>query len=121
RLADGDVVVVPSKVVSRAEGRFVDLASVDPTPRSVEVAKRCIKDPRVVELILREAESIPRLAKHVLVVRHRLGFIAANAGIDQSNAAPPDAAAGSGPWVLLLPLDPDASPRPIRAFLEAAS
>jgi coenzyme F420-0:L-glutamate ligase/coenzyme F420-1:gamma-L-glutamate ligase len=119
RPATGDVIVVPSKVVSRAEGRFVDLAAVVASPRSVEVAKRCEKDPRVVEVILNEAKGISRIAKNVLVVRHRLGFIAANAGIDQSNAAPPDAPAGSGPWILLLPTDPDASAARLRAHLEA--
>ena len=73
------------------------------------------KDPRAVELILRESTAVSRQAPGVLVVRHRLGFVVANAGIDASNAVPPDAPPGSGPWALLLPEAPDASAAAIRA------
>lgn len=118
-LAAGDVVVVTSKVVSRAEGRFVDLSTVEVSARAREVAEAVGADPRVVELILRESTAISRQARGVLVVRHRLGFITANAGIDASNAAPPSAPAGSGPWVLLLPGAPDAAAEAIRARLAA--
>lgn len=120
-LADGDVVVVTSKVVSRAEGRFVDLSTIEPSPRAREVAAEVGNDPRVCELILRDSTAISRRARGVLVVRHRLGFITANAGIDASNAAPPSAPAGSGPWVLLLPDAPDATAEAIRARLAAHS
>jgi coenzyme F420-0:L-glutamate ligase / coenzyme F420-1:gamma-L-glutamate ligase len=116
----GDVLVVTSKLLSRAEGRFVDLARVEPSPRALEIAARVDKDPRVVELILRESSAVSRMATGVLVVRHRLGFVVANAGIDASNAVPVHAPPGSGPWVLLLPEAPDASAAAIRARLESA-
>jgi len=120
-LADGDVLVVTSKVVSRAEGRFVELAAVTPSERALALAAQTGKDARMVELVLREATHVSRVAKDVLVVRHRLGFVTANAGIDCSNAAPADAAAGSGPWALLLPEAPDATARALRQRLQAAS
>ncbi|HTQ47919.1 MAG TPA: coenzyme F420-0:L-glutamate ligase [Polyangiaceae bacterium] len=116
---DGDVLVITSKLLSRAEGRFVDLSSVDPSPRAVDVARTVGKDPRLVELVLRESVAISRQARGVLIVRHRLGFVVANAGIDASNAVPPDAPAGSGPWALLLPDAPDRSAAAIRARVEA--
>lgn len=117
--ADGDVVVVTSKLLSRAEGRFVELPTVEPSARAVEIGAAVGKDPRAVELILRESTAVSRQAPNVLVVRHRLGFVVANAGIDASNAVPPGAPPGSGPWALLLPADPDASARAIRARVEA--
>jgi len=120
-LRDGDVVVVASKVVSRAEGRFFDLQKVEVSPRATELGADIGKDARVVELILRESSAISRKARDVLVVRHRLGFISANAGIDASNAVPANAPVGSGPWALLLPLDPDASADKIRALLQETS
>ncbi len=120
-LRDGDVLVVTSKVVSRAEGRFVALPSVEPSRRAAELADELGKDPRLVELILRESSQVSRTAREVLVTRHRLGFIVANAGIDCSNSEPPDAPAGSGPWALLLPEQPDASARAILAALETHS
>jgi coenzyme F420-0:L-glutamate ligase/coenzyme F420-1:gamma-L-glutamate ligase len=120
-VADGDVVVVTSKVLSRAEGRFVELPRVEPSPRAVELAREVGKDARAVELILRESTAVSRQARGVLVVRHRLGFVVANAGIDASNAEPSDAPPGSGPWALLLPEAPDASAAAIRARVEAES
>jgi coenzyme F420-0:L-glutamate ligase / coenzyme F420-1:gamma-L-glutamate ligase len=120
-VADGDVLVVTSKLLSRAEGRFVELARVEPSPRAIELARQVRKDPRAVELILRESTAVSRQAPGVLVVRHRLGFVVANAGIDASNAVPSDAPAGSGPWALLLPEAPDRSAAAIRARVEAAS
>ena len=120
-LVDGDVLVVTSKLLSRAEGRFVELPRVEPSPRAVELAAQVHKDARAVELILRESTAISRQAPGVLVVRHRLGFVVANAGIDASNAVPADAPPGSGPWALLLPEAPDASAAAIRARVEAAS
>ena len=118
-LADGDELVVTSKVVSRAEGRFFELPRVEVSARAAELAREVDKDPRLVELILRESASVSRKARGVLVVRHRLGFIAAHAGIDASNAVPPGAATGSGPWALLLPEAPDESAATIRRALEA--
>ncbi|HWE30429.1 MAG TPA: coenzyme F420-0:L-glutamate ligase [Polyangia bacterium] len=123
-LRDGDVLVVTSKIVSRAEGRFVALPDVEPSPRAVELGAQVGKDARLAELVLREATSVSRVAKGApgaIIVRHRLGFIVANAGIDSSNAMPVDAASDSGPWALLLPIDPDQSAAAIRDRLAATS
>jgi coenzyme F420-0:L-glutamate ligase / coenzyme F420-1:gamma-L-glutamate ligase len=103
--ADGDVVVVAQKIVSKAEGRYVDLANVRPSPRSQGLAAEVDKDPRLIEVILGESRRVVRHRPGVLIVEHRLGFIMANAGVDRSNVDP---AAGAEP-VLLLPRDPDAS------------
>jgi coenzyme F420-0:L-glutamate ligase/coenzyme F420-1:gamma-L-glutamate ligase len=104
-LQDRDVLVVAQKVVSKAEGRQVQLSTVIPGEKALEVAELTGKDPRLAELILQESESISRMAPGVLVVRHRLGFTSANAGIDRSNVAQED----DGEQVLLLPHDPDRS------------
>jgi coenzyme F420-0:L-glutamate ligase/coenzyme F420-1:gamma-L-glutamate ligase len=112
---EDDVVVVTSKLLSRAEGRFVALPTVEPSARAVEIGAAIGKDARAVELILRESVAVSRQAPNVLVVRHRLGFVVANAGIDASNAVPPGASEGSGPWALLLPEEPDTSAAAIRA------
>lgn len=104
-LQAGDVLAIAQKIVSKAEGRQVNLASVAPGAQSQIVAGHTGKDPRVVELILRESEEISRMRPGVLIVRHRLGFTSANAGIDRSNVAQSDA----DETVLLLPEDPDAS------------
>jgi coenzyme F420-0:L-glutamate ligase / coenzyme F420-1:gamma-L-glutamate ligase len=117
-LRHGDILVVTSKILSRAEGRFVELPRVEPSERALEIARHVKKDPRVIELILRESTAVSRQVPGVLVVRHRLGFVVANAGIDMSNAVPPDAPPGSGPWALLLPEAPDASAAAIRARVE---
>jgi coenzyme F420-0:L-glutamate ligase/coenzyme F420-1:gamma-L-glutamate ligase len=103
--ADGDVVVVAQKIVSKAEGRYVDLANVRPSPRAQGLAAQVDKDPRLIEVILGESRRVVRHRPGVLIVEHRLGFIMANAGVDRSNVDP---AAGAEP-VLLLPRDPDAS------------
>lgn len=110
-LQSGDVLVVTSKIVSKSEGRIVELASVTPTQEAVELAEKTRKDPRIVQLVLEESQSISRMAPGVMVVRHRLGFVSASAGIDQSNVD------GSDERVLLLPLNPDASARALRARL----
>jgi len=116
-LADGDVIVIASKIVSRAEGRFVDLGAVAPSETARRLGDEIDKDPRLVELILRESTGVSRKTRGALIVRHRLGFISANAGIDASNAAPSGAPAGSGPWVLTLPQDPDATAAALRTKL----
>lgn len=100
-LADGDVVVIAQKVVSKAENRFFHLENVTPSARAEELALACDKDPRLVELILSEASSVVRCQPGVLIVNHRLGHTMANAGIDRSNVA------GDEDIVLLLPEDPD--------------
>jgi coenzyme F420-0:L-glutamate ligase/coenzyme F420-1:gamma-L-glutamate ligase len=108
-LRRGDVIVVAQKVVSKAEGRYVRLADVEPSPRAAELAAVVCKDPRFVELVLRESGEVVRAVPNVLVTRHRRGHVMANAGIDRSNL-PADGAAGDE-RVLLLPEDPDASAR----------
>ena len=110
-LADGDILVVAQKVVSKAEGRFVDLRQVTPGPRALRVAAQCDKDPRQVEVILGESREVVRHRQGVLIVRHRLGHVLANAGIDASNVPQRD----GSEYVLLLPEDPDASAEAIRA------
>jgi len=114
-LQDGDVLAIAQKIVSKAEGRLVYLADVTPGPRALEVAAQTDKDPRIVELILQESDEISRLKPGVLVVRHKLGFTSANAGIDRSNVN-----AAGDTAVLLLPLDPDASAAAIRQAIHAA-
>ncbi len=110
-----DVLVFAQKIVSKAEGRRIDLAGVTPGPAAVALARTVQKDPRLVELVLRESRRVVRTAKDVLIVEHRLGFIMANAGIDQSNVADPS----EGDFALLLPADPDASAARLREGLEA--
>jgi coenzyme F420-0:L-glutamate ligase/coenzyme F420-1:gamma-L-glutamate ligase len=111
-LRDGDVLVVTQKIVSKAENRYVDLAGVEPGAGALELAQRCCKDPRVVELVLRESSEVLRVAPQALIVRHRLGLVMANAGIDQSNLPRGDE------HVLLLPQDPDASAAHLRQQLQ---
>ncbi|MBV9014123.1 MAG: coenzyme F420-0:L-glutamate ligase [Alphaproteobacteria bacterium] len=104
-LADGDVLVVAQKIVSKAEGRFVDVASVAPSERAIALAAETQKDPRFVEIVLSESRRIVRHRPNLIVAEHRLGFVMANAGIDHSNVGPDD----GKERVLLLPRDPDAS------------
>jgi coenzyme F420-0:L-glutamate ligase/coenzyme F420-1:gamma-L-glutamate ligase len=124
-LADGDILVLAQKIVSKAEGRLVDLATVSPSVQAIELATRAEKDPRFVELILRESNAVLRVRPGTIVVEHKLGFICASAGIDHSNVSPLISGEGSGveseEWVLLLPQDPDNSAAEIRARIESAS
>ncbi len=115
-LADGDVVVVTSKIVSKAEGRVFDLRDVEPSARAERFASFTDKDPAMVELVLRESTDVIRARPGVLLVRHRLGFISAAAGIDRSNVG-----AADENIVLLLPEDPDASADRLRTELEQAT
>lgn len=110
-LRNGDVIVFAQKVVSKVEGRRIDLARVTASPRAIDLAAQVRKDARLVELILSESVRVVRACPDVLIVEHRLGFVMANAGVDQSNVA--DAA--DGEFALLLPLDPDASAARLRA------
>ena len=116
-LQDGDILALASKIVSKAEGRLVNLVQVTPSSRALELAAQIEKDPRLVELILQESRAVLRTRPGTIIVEHRLGFVCANAGIDHSNVA------GQGDeraeWVLLLPEDPSESARRIRAGLEA--
>jgi len=109
----GDVLVVAQKIVSKAEGRLVNLATVEPSERALAVAAEVDKDPRLVEVILSESVRVVRVRRGLLIVEHRLGFIMANAGVDQSNVAPADGAQ----WALLLPEDPDRSAETLRRRL----
>src|SRR5262249_15514998 len=97
--AHGDILVVAQKIVSKAEGRYVDLATIEPSARALRLAAEVEKDPRLVEVILRESRRVVRWRPGVLIVEHRLGFILANAGVDRSNIDPEAAAEP----VLLLP------------------
>ena len=109
-LVGGDVVVVKHKIVSKAEGRIVRLRSVVPGSRARALAKKQGKDPRLVELMLREAVRVVRASHGVIITQTRQGFVCANSGIDQSNV-------GKG-FVVLLPVDPDRSARALRRALE---
>ncbi len=111
QLRSGDTLVIASKIVAKAEGRAMALAAVCPSPEACDLAAETGKDPRLVELILSESRRVSRKRRGVLVTEHRLGFVSANAGIDQSNIEGGDEAA------LLLPLDPDGSADGIRAGL----
>jgi coenzyme F420-0:L-glutamate ligase / coenzyme F420-1:gamma-L-glutamate ligase len=102
----GDVFVIAQKVISRIEGQLVNLADVEPSVRAREMAPTAKKDPRLVELILRESNEVLRLHEGVLIVEQRAGWVCANAGIDRSNVPP-----GNGEVAALLPEDADASAR----------
>ena len=115
-LQDGDIIVIAQKVVSKSEGRQVDLAGVQPSQRALELAEQTGKDARVVELVLQESREVLRQRPGLIVVEHKLGFVCANAGIDRSNI---HQGAGSGEEsVLLLPENPDRSASRIRQALE---
>ncbi|MPZ43201.1 MAG: coenzyme F420-0:L-glutamate ligase [Betaproteobacteria bacterium] len=114
-LAAADVLVVAQKIVSKVEGRRVPLADVQPSERARALAVQAQKDPRLMELVLREAREVLRVKPGIVIVEHRLGFVMANAGIDQSNLAP-----GESESVLLLPENPDASAARLRAVIAAA-
>lgn len=110
-LTGRDIVVVAQKIVSKAEGRYVRLDEVTPSPRAEELAQITAKPAKLVEVILQDTAEIIRARRDLLLVQHRLGFISANAGIDHSNVG------GEEGLVLRLPLDPDASARTIRQRL----
>ena len=109
-LKSGDILVIAQKIVSKAEGRRIDLDTVSPSPPAQRLAGETGKDARVIELILSESERVMRARPGLIVVRHRLGYVLANAGIDASNVEE-----GGENRVLLLPRDPDGSAAAIRA------
>src|SRR5712691_1668676 len=115
--ADGDILVVAQKIVSKAEGRIVDVSTVEPSPQAIALAAEVEKDPRLVEVILSESRRIVRHRPNLVIVEHRRGWVMANAGIDHSNVAPDDGTER----VLLLPLDPDASAEALRHRLAKAT
>jgi coenzyme F420-0:L-glutamate ligase / coenzyme F420-1:gamma-L-glutamate ligase len=110
---DGDVLVVAQKIISKAEGRMVDVSAVEPSPEAVALAAETEKDPRLCEVILSESRRIVRHRPNLIIAEHRRGWVMANAGIDHSNVAPGD----EHERVLLLPLDPDASAEALRRQL----
>jgi coenzyme F420-0:L-glutamate ligase/coenzyme F420-1:gamma-L-glutamate ligase len=133
-LEENDILVIAQKVVSKAEGRAVNLATIIPSASALELAAKTEKDPRLVELILQESNEVLRTRTGTIVVEHKLGFVCANAGIDHSNVNPPLSRAlsgeaaetkrGEGPgvreeWVLLLPSDPDRSAAMIREAVQS--
>jgi coenzyme F420-0:L-glutamate ligase/coenzyme F420-1:gamma-L-glutamate ligase len=109
-----DVIVVAQKIVSKAEGRVVDLRTITPSARAAELAAQTRKDARLVEVVLSESQEVIRAVPNVLIVRHRLGYVMANAGVDRSNVP-----GASQDLVLLLPQDPDASAERLRIELMA--
>jgi coenzyme F420-0:L-glutamate ligase/coenzyme F420-1:gamma-L-glutamate ligase len=115
-LQTGDVLAIAQKVVSKAEGRCVDLASVTPSERALALAAETQKDPRFVEVVLAESAEVLRARPNTLIVEHRLGFVCANAGVDRSNVGPH---AEGHDIVLLLPRDPDATCQALRERLRA--
>jgi coenzyme F420-0:L-glutamate ligase / coenzyme F420-1:gamma-L-glutamate ligase len=114
-LCDGDVLVVAQKIVSKAEGRYVKLDDLRPSERAVEIAQRTGKDERRVEVILSESDEVVKLGPQLVIAAHKLGFVMANAGVDESNISHNDGAER----VLLLPRDPDRSAAELKRRLDA--
>lgn len=112
-LQGGDCLVVAQKIISKTEGRLIDLSAVTPSPFAQEIAARQQRDARMIEIVLRESSSIVRMDQHVLITTTKHGFICANAGVDRSNVIGDE-------WVALLPIDPDASARRLRQQLAAS-
>ena len=119
KLQDNDIIIIAQKAVSKAEGRFADLKTVIPSEKAFALAKASEKDPRLVELILRESNEVLRTRPGTIIVEHKLGFICASAGIDHSNVVMGEG--GHEDIVLLLPENPDRSADEIRKSLEGRS
>jgi len=111
-LLNGDVLVVGQKVVSKAEARLINLDDVTPSAEALLLAEETEKDPRLVEVILRESNQVVRKRVDLIIVEHKLGFICASAGVDRSNIR--GVGERPGEWVSILPEDPDASAQIIR-------
>lgn len=116
-LQNEDILVLAQKIISKTEGRMVNLASVQPSLHAVEIGEQADKDPRLVELMLQESNEVLRVRKGVIVVEHKLGFVCANAGIDHSNVK--GEGDSSEDYVLLLPQDPDISARNLREEIKS--
>jgi coenzyme F420-0:L-glutamate ligase/coenzyme F420-1:gamma-L-glutamate ligase len=114
-MQDGDILVLAQKIVSKVENRYVEMRDVVPSPQAEELAARTGKDPRHVEVVLSESQEVVKTGPHVIVTAHRLGFVMANAGVDESNIEH-----GEGGRLLLLPKDPDASAAALKQALDAA-
>jgi len=113
---DGDILAVTSKIISKAEGRMVNLTEIQPSGDAVALGKETKRDPRLIELIMRESKEILRVSDQVIIVEHRLGFICANAGIDHSNVL--GSYGNKEDWFLLLPLSPDDSAEKIKTYIK---
>lgn len=118
-LQNGDILVLAQKIVSKAEGRWINLVTIQPSRQAKELGEKIERDPRLIELVLRESNQILRTRVGTIIVEHKLGFVCANAGIDHSNVA------GGGnvaeEWVLLLPENPDSTANSIRKTLQEKS
>lgn len=113
---DGDILAVTSKIISKAEGRLVNLTEVFPSDEAKRLGKETKKDPRLLELLLSESREIVRASEQAIIVEHNLGFICANAGIDHSNVQ--GSYGNKEDWFLLLPKSPDDSAEKIRSFIK---
>ena len=109
-LKDNDIIAVTEKIVSKAEGRLVKIKNVKPSGKAIKIAEKLKKDPRIIELVLRESKNIIALTERFIIVETKHGFICANAGIDESNV--------ENGYVKLLPKDPDRSAEKIRRYIE---
>jgi len=118
-LQDGDLLVVTQKVVSKAEGRLINLVEVDPSPEAICLGEETNKDPRLVEVILNESRQVLRTREGVIIVEQRLGFVCANAGVDHSNVQ--GEVGQESEWVTMLPQNPDASAQRLRERLQDAT
>lgn len=116
-LEENDILVFAQKIISKAEGRAVNLVTVTPSERAIELAQQTEKDPRLVELILCESNEVLRTRIGTIIVEHKLGFVCANAGIDHSNVA--GAGDSTEEWVLLLPKEPDRSAEKLREVIRS--
>jgi coenzyme F420-0:L-glutamate ligase / coenzyme F420-1:gamma-L-glutamate ligase len=114
-LRNGDALVVAQKIVSKAEGRYVNLDNIKPSERAVEIARRTGKDARRVEAIISESDEIVKLGPQLVIAAHKLGFVMANAGIDESNISHDDGTER----ILLLPRNPDGSAAELKRRLDA--
>jgi len=116
---DGDILIIAQKIVSKSENRIVNLQKIEPGQKAKIYANSTGKDPRLIELILRESKKILRTRNGLMIVQHKLGFVCANAGIDHSNVKGLDG--NSENWVLLLPENPDKSADTIRNYIQKRS
>jgi coenzyme F420-0:L-glutamate ligase/coenzyme F420-1:gamma-L-glutamate ligase len=117
-LQDRDILIVAQKIISKSEGRMVNMEDVLPSQDAIDLAHKIGKDSRLVELVLQESKSVLRTRPGTIIVEHRLGFVCANAGIDHSNVS---GMRDGEEWVLLLPENPDASARALREEIEMIS
>jgi coenzyme F420-0:L-glutamate ligase/coenzyme F420-1:gamma-L-glutamate ligase len=116
-LQTGDVIAVAQKIISKAEGRLINIADVTPSPRALELAEVTQKDARFVEVVLSESREVLRARFNTLIVEHRLGFVCANAGVDRSNVGPHGE--GRPEYLLCLPRDPDGACQQLRERFRA--